>query len=578
MGDYPVINYIYANFSLLFGAESLYKYSTMNQNLDQILNDLKSALATSPVSSAGISDTASRQQMSINDNGVALTKLRVDRVLGDLTVENKTVTAEVVTGKISTVSLTASGDIVANTIRAKRVITEQDQDSYNNSITFYGENRQALDGKGLLFSHPEFTHQFIFKTDKIFTTENIDLYRGKSYQINGVPVIEEGKLSDSITQSNLTSIGTLSKLKVSNAAQVGQTLFVNDAYNRISINTEQMFSALTIVEGGATIVLGGDETTGAGRIGTWGPNRLSLITDNTDRISIQGNNVIIGNAKSKNAEVAINGELKITGDLYVGGTMRIDNLISDTRMQRSSSLEFVSDETESVYGKGLKWKGESHTRWFTFSPNFDRLLSSENIDLITDRAYYINKVKVIDAEGLGESIKHSSLTTVGTLQGLNVQGAVSVQDHLEVGNGAVTVTRPFNVKDATGDLNLTANKFETTSRELSIIADKDKILSVNNLGNLELGSKERTDRSIHAYGKLSVNISNPDPDVDLQVNGIFSFGGKKFVVATKIPETGFWMKGDIAWNSLPEDTGFIGWVCIVGGKPGEWRPFGYIGK
>jgi hypothetical protein len=550
----------------------------MNQNLDQILNDLKSALATSPVSSAGITDTASRQQMAINDNGVAMTKLRVDRVLGDLTVENKTVTAEVVTGKISTVSLTASGDIVANTIRAKRVITEQDQDSYNNSITFYGENKEGLDGKGLLFSHPEFTHQFIFKADKIFTTENIDLYRGKSYQINGIPVIEEGKLSDSITQSRLTSVGTLGTLKVANNAQIGQTLFVNNSYNRVSINTEQMFSALTIADGGATLVLGGDETTGAGRIGTWGPNKLSLITDNTDRISIQGNNVIIGNAKSKNSEVAINGELRITGDLHVGGTMRIDNLIADTRMQRSSSLEFVSDEHESIYGKGLKWKGEGHTRWFTFSPNFDRLLSSENIDLITDRAYYINKVKVIDATSLGENIKNSSLTTVGTLSGLSVQGILSVHDHLEVGNNAVTVKRPFNINDATGNLNLTANKFETTSRELSIVADRDAILSVNNLGNLELGSKDRTDRSIHAYGKMSVNVANPDPTIDLQVNGIFSFGGKKFVVSSRIPDTGVWMKGDIAWNAQPEDTGFIGWVCIVGGKPGEWRPFGYIGK
>lgn len=552
----------------------------MSQNIDQILNDLKSALSSGAQNSAGITDSASRQQVAINDNGVVMTKLRVDKVLGDLNVEKKLSSSEVNTGVVTATNIVASGSITAETLKVKRIISEQNQEVFNKAITFQGVSLKELDGKGFLWTEPDFTHQFIYKSDtqRIFSTENIDLYRGKKYQINGVDVIDEGKLGDSITHSKLTSLGTLNTLKVANTAQVGQTLFVNNGYNRIGINTEQLLSAVTISEGGATLVLGGDETTGAARVGTWGPNRLSLITDNTDRINIQGNSVVIGNSKSKNSEVSINGELKITGDLYVGGTMHIDKLTADTRIQRSSSLEFVSDENDSVYGKGLKWKGEGQTRWFTFSPNFDRLLSSENIDLISDRAYYINKVKVIDASGLGDTVKNSNLTKVGILENLNVQGVVSIADHLEVGNGAVTVTRPFSIKDATGELNLTANKFETSSKELFIVAGKDKILSINNLGHLELGSTDRTDRVIHAYGKLAVNITNPDPEIDLQVNGIFSFGGKKFTVSPRIPDTGLWMKGDIAWNSQPEDTGFIGWVCIIGGKPGEWKPFGYIGK
>jgi hypothetical protein len=56
------------------------------------------------------------------------------------------------------------------------------------------------------------------------------------------------------------------------------------------------------------------------------------------------------------------------------------------------------------------------------------------------------------------------------------------------------------------------------------------------------------------------------------------FGGKKFINAAMAPTSGIWNKGDIAWNSQPEDTGFVGWICITGGKPGEWKPFGYIGK
>jgi len=371
---------------------------------------------------------------------------------------------------------------------------------------------------------------------------------------------------------------TLNGLRVENNLRIGETFHVNDSYNRVSVNTEEMLSTFTIRDAGATLVFGGDETTGSGRIGTWGPNKLALITDNTDRIVIQGNQVEIGHAKSKNADVKINGALTVTNDLRIDGTLRVANLIADTRVQRSSNLEFVSNETESVYGKGLQWRGEGYTRSFFLAPNFDRFVSSENIDLIADRAFYINKIKVIDHQSLGTGITSSNLTSVGVLNELRVAGAFTVDNHLSVTGNAVTVFRPFSISDVTGNLTFTGSRFETSSKDFAIIADNDKIISIDNLGNIALGDKQRTDRIISAYGKLALNVSNPNPDVDLQVNGGIMFGGKKFITAAMAPDSGTWTKGDIAWNSQPEDTGFVGWICITGGKPGEWKPFGYIGK
>ena len=552
----------------------------MSQNIDQILNELKSALKTGSPAGAGITDSASRQQIAINDNGVVLTKLRLDRVLGDLNVENRVSAQDVNATSINATNISVTNEISAGIIRARKIITEQDQDSYNRAITFYSESKQGLDGKGMLFSQPDFTHQFVFKVEgqRLFSTENIDLYGGRKYQINGVAVLEEGRLSDSVTQSNLTSVGTLHKLRVENNLQIGETFHVNDSYNRVSVNTEEMLSTFTIRDAGATLVFGGDETTGTGRIGTWGPNKLALITDNTDRIVIQGNQVEIGHGKSKNAEVKINGSLTVTNDLRVDGTLRVANLIADTRVERNSNLEFVSNQTESVYGKGLQWRGEGYTRSFFLAPNFDRFVSSENIDLIADRAFYINKTKVIDHQSLGTGIISSNLTSVGVLNELRVAGSFTVDNHLSVTGNAVTVFRPFSISDATGNLTFTASRFETSSKDFAIVADTDKIISIDNLGNIALGDKQRTDRIISAYGKLALNVSNPNPDVDLQVNGGIMFGGKKFITAAMAPDSGTWTKGDIAWNSQPEDTGFVGWICITGGKPGEWKPFGYIGK
>ena len=46
---------------------------------------------------------------------------------------------------------------------------------------------------------------------------------------------------------------------------------------------------------------------------------------------------------------------------------------------------------------------------------------------------------------------------------------------------------------------------------------------------------------------------------------------------TEIPSSGVFRQGDIVWNENTVPSGYIGWVCIRAGSPGEWRPFGQIG-
>lgn len=42
------------------------------------------------------------------------------------------------------------------------------------------------------------------------------------------------------------------------------------------------------------------------------------------------------------------------------------------------------------------------------------------------------------------------------------------------------------------------------------------------------------------------------------------------------PSSGAWRQGDIRWNVSPGVGGWIGWVCITSGTPGQWRGFGAI--
>lgn len=42
------------------------------------------------------------------------------------------------------------------------------------------------------------------------------------------------------------------------------------------------------------------------------------------------------------------------------------------------------------------------------------------------------------------------------------------------------------------------------------------------------------------------------------------------------PTTGTWKRGDRMWNLIPSAEGNMGWVCVVAGTPGTWKPFGTI--
>jgi hypothetical protein len=57
-----------------------------------------------------------------------------------------------------------------------------------------------------------------------------------------------------------------------------------------------------------------------------------------------------------------------------------------------------------------------------------------------------------------------------------------------------------------------------------------------------------------------------------------SFAGKKFITGDAVPTTGQFNKGDICWNSDPKTSDYVGWVCVMAGDPGQWEPFGGIGR
>lgn len=49
-------------------------------------------------------------------------------------------------------------------------------------------------------------------------------------------------------------------------------------------------------------------------------------------------------------------------------------------------------------------------------------------------------------------------------------------------------------------------------------------------------------------------------------------------IGEAVPTQGIWQISDRVWNTRPSVDTYMGWVCVSGGSPGTWSPFGYLGS
>ena len=535
----------------------------MSTNIDKILQDLGEALKSSAAGGTltkGIRDTATREQLIVTDKGVQIGVLSADRISGNINVEGTLGAGKIVAaGTSEFANLKVNGKLEADTLLVKNVISEQSLETFTKSIAFASRQLSDLDGKGLQWDSPDVSYQFVFKANprRIFSTETIDLYKGATYQIEGIDVLEKTRLGNAVRDSNLRTVGPLESLRVTGEVNLGDTVFVN-ALGRLGVNTQEPNAVISAVDNNVEVMLGVSDETSA-FVGTWGNNSFSIVTDNTKRITVSGNTTEFGNAKSKGAVVKVHGRLEV------------DSIVSDIRIEKTSPIEFLASKDNSIFGKGMIWKGEGGTRQFVMMPNPDRIYSTESIDLAVNKEYWIDGKHVLSRTDLGATVVNSSLTRLGTLTSLDVNGTVNLSDSITVENSVVTINNSVTIKDGAGTLRLSSS---------GITADKFSIgddFAVDSAGSIRVGSKDNTTRNVNVYGQLSVNITNPQEDAAFSVDGMMVINGKRFAHGTGAPAEKAWNKGDIIWNTSPVRTSYVGWVCVMSGTPGTWEPFGFIG-
>jgi hypothetical protein len=280
-------------------------------------------------------------------------------------------------------------------------------------------------------------------------------------------------------------------------------------------------------------------------------------------------------------DLAVDGSLTVNGEI-TATRLNVYEVNADIRNERTAPLEFKAENGD-VYNKGLLWSGKGYTKQFVMQGGPDRIWSSESIDLHQDKDYRIANETVISRDALGTGIVNSNLKKVGTLSSLRVEGNLNVDEFFrynadsqqlmlgaEEANGMFTMESWDHqfIIDPSDDNQWKVGTWTTSA--LHIVTDDTTRITIGPNGNITVKGKTNFERGV------GIGVKNFTDDVDLTVAGPVRMDGRKFQVSNGTPTNGTYQKGDIVWNDNPTPTGYVGWVCIREGTPGEWKPFGAI--
>lgn len=288
------------------------------------------------------------------------------------------------------------------------------------------------------------------------------------------------------------------------------------------------------------------------------------------------------------------GDTTVTGDLTVNGQLsvkklHVEELTSDADDKQNRSIEFVPDD-KGLQSKGFVWldKEAGINKRLSYRSNPDRLWTDLSVDLHKEQVFSIGGSTVLSQNELGTEIKKSSLQKLGTLLDLKVNGNINVDQFLfwnsdssRLGLGTDAPNALFSAASLDAEFIIEPEGERVklgnyTTSDLEIITDDTARITITSSGAVNIGNKGDTGARLSVHGRIGAGVNNVPEDVSIQSAGAIRFQDKKFQVGSSTPTHGQYRKGDIVWNEDPKPTGYVGWICIREGTPGEWKPFGQI--
>jgi hypothetical protein len=285
--------------------------------------------------STGIKDDSTRLVVLVNNDGLLTDFIDVETLVGSVKIED---------------NLSVGGELTVDTIRAREVIADNTEER-TSSVEFLPTDN-GIYGQGLVWKKegPQAKLVYLPNPDRLWTSESIDIQEDRAYHIAKLPVLSLNALGSTVTKSNLTQVGTLHGLSVDGDITVDQFLFWNSNAQRLGIGTEAPNGMFSVTSLDAEFVI--DPEGDSVKIGTWTTDDLTIVTDDTPRITVTASGqVVFGVKGSLDARVNINGRLGIG----------INNVDNDLSISTAGPVKFEGKKFEvgsAIPREGVHKKGD----------------------------------------------------------------------------------------------------------------------------------------------------------------------------------------------------------------------------
>lgn len=228
-------------------------------------------------------------------------------------------------------------------------------------------------------------------------------------------------------------------------------------------------------------------------------------------VGLTGTQTITG-AKTFSAAVTLSGGVSgnttfnnnviITGDLTINGTTTTVNSTTVTVDDKNIELGAVTSPTDAgADGGGITLKGTTD-KTFNWVDATDAWTSSEHLNLLSGKSYYINGTSVLSSTTLGSGVTGSSLTSVGTIGTGTWQGTTIGVAYGGTGQTSYTNGQLLIGNTATGSLSK------------ATLTAGSNVTITNGNGTIEISSAAAA-----PVAGDGIDVSGSTVSVDLKANG-----------------------------------------------------------
>ena len=225
------------------------------------------------------------------------------------------------------------------------------------------------------------------------------------------------------------------------------------------------------------------------------------------------------------------GKVVIAGDFQVDGTTTTVNSTTMTVDDKNLELGTGAANDAAANGGGITIVSGEGNKTFQFEATGDNLGSSENLNIASGKVYKVNNVETLSATTLGANVVNSSLTNVGTLTGLTVNGTATVTGQITAGDlrdsndGLIPLV---GVQTASGHSGLvTAFKFRGSGLDDFIVSNGVADVILTGVAATTYTSRQ-THTATQGQTTFTVSAGYSEGFIDVYQNGVRLINGTDY--------------------------------------------------